>query len=33
VLHRSGQWDVAWAHYRAVGGFPFAQQATQDRAA
>lgn len=26
ALHRSGQWDAAWAHYRALGGYHFTQR-------
>ena len=25
VLHKSGQWDAAWKHYREVGGYQFDQ--------
>jgi hypothetical protein len=25
VLHKSGQWDAAWDHYRAVGGYHFTE--------
>jgi hypothetical protein len=25
VLHQSGQWDAAWDHYRAVGGYHFTE--------
>jgi len=33
VLHRSGQWDAAWAHYRAAGGYHSTRAPEQIRAA
>jgi len=33
VLHRSGQWDAAWAHYWAVGGYHSTREPEQIRAA